>query len=421
MIDIKLFRDDPDSVKSALSRRRTDLSIDDIISLDEKNRQFSKKAESLNQLRNKTSEEAGRLKKEGKDIAHLQKEMEKVKEDIKDIEREKEQISPKLNKLLLYVPNILEDSVPDGQSEKDNKLLREESKKIDPDFNAVPHWEIGERLGILDFKRAVKLSGARFVMLSGMGSALERALINFMVDFHVEKHGYREVWPPFMVTPESMRGTGQLPKFEDELFKCKEDELFLIPTAEVPITNMHRDEVLAESELPIKYVSYTACFRREAGSYGKDTKGLIRNHQFNKVELLKFAHPDNSRDELEKLLEDAAAVLEALGIPYRVMELCSADVGFSSAKTYDLEVWMPGEKKWREISSCSLFTDFQARRLNIKYRDKKKKLKFVHTLNGSGVAVGRAMAAILENYQTGDGEVIVPDVLRRYLNFEKIS
>ncbi|MFH1282841.1 MAG: serine--tRNA ligase [bacterium] len=421
MIDNKLIRENIDLVKKNLLRRRVNFPLDEVISIDENNREITKKIEALNNIRNKTSEEFSRLKRDGRDTAILLKEMEKVKAEIKKLEEEKALITPKLINQLLFIPNILDESVPDGESEKDNKVVREELERKDFGFKVLPHWEIGENLGILDFKRAAKLSGARFALLSDKGAVLERALINFMVDLHRTKHGYKEICPPYLVLESTMRATGQLPKFSDELFKCKDDELYLIPTAEVPLTNLHREEIIQEEELPIKYVSYTACFRREAGSYGKDTKGLIRNHQFNKVELLKFVHPEKAKESLNSLLGDAEEVLKLLEIPYRIIELCSADVGFAAAKTYDIEVWMPGENRWREISSCSLFTDFQSRRLGCKYRDKNKKLRFVYTLNGSGVAVGRTMAAILENFQTKNKKIMVPKVLEKYLDFDSIS
>jgi len=420
MIDLKILRSNPELFAGSIKKRGAKIDIEELSGLDKKDRELTQKIESLNQLRNKKSEEAAKLRREHKDIGAIQKEMESVKEQIKELEDEKNGVSARLSELAFFMPNILDDSVPSGSSADDNKVVRVGIEPVEKDFKVLEHWEIGEKLGILDFKRASKLSGSRFALICGRGCALERALINFMVDTHVNAHGYKEMWPPFLVTAETMTGTGQLPKFAEELFRCKDDDLYLIPTAEVPVTNIHRDEILQPDELPIKYVSYTACFRREAGSYGKDTKGLIRNHQFNKVELVKFVHPEGSLEELESLLKDACRMLELLNLPYRVIELCGGDIGFSSAKTYDIEVWMSGEKTWREISSCSLFTDFQARRLGIRFKDQGKKTRFVHTLNGSGLAVGRCMAAILENCQTKEGRIVVPEVLHKYLSFKEI-
>ncbi|MBI4218476.1 MAG: serine--tRNA ligase, partial [Elusimicrobia bacterium] len=331
------------------------------------------------------------------------------------------EINQTVNDALLRLPNFVHESVPKGKDSNDNQMLREEGKKREFPFEPKFHWEIGEKLGILDFVTAGKISGSRFSLLKGAGAALERALISFMLDLHTQEHGYTEVYPPYLVKTEAMQGTGQLPKFEEELFRIERDQLYLIPTAEVSVTNMHRDFVFDEKELPKKYVCYSACFRREAGSYGKDTKGLIRNHQFNKVEMVWFAAPDHSFADLEKLTQDAETVLKKLGIPYRVVSLCGGDIGFASAKTYDLEVWMPGEKRWREISSCSCFTDFQARRMNIKYKNSAGKKELAHTLNGSGVAVGRLFASILENYQESDGSVTIPEILKPYLKMEKIG
>jgi seryl-tRNA synthetase len=329
------------------------------------------------------------------------------------------EVEQKIADIMLSIPNMPDESVPVGKSAEDNKVVFQSAQPSAPAFKPKPHWEIGEKLGILDFETASKISGARFAMLKGDGCVLERALISFFLDTH-RARGYQEVMTPYLVSPMSLTGTGQLPKFEDELFKCKDDELYLIPTAEVPVTNIHRGEMLEEKTLPKYYVSYSACFRREAGSYGKDTRGLIRNHQFNKVELVKIVAPESSMQELEKMNADAGEVLKLLGLPYRVIALCTGDMGFASAKTYDLEVWMPAEQAWREISSCSNCKDFQARRMEtkVKYGDKRK--EFVHTLNGSGVAVGRAFAAILENFQQADGSVMIPEALRRYTGFDAI-
>jgi seryl-tRNA synthetase len=342
------------------------------------------------------------------------------KGEIKSLEAKLADIEPKFNDLLLRLNNIPDPSVPVGASADDNKVVREVGKVTKPAFKPKSHLEIGEALGILDFKAGAKLSGSGFPVLRGAGAALERALISFMLDVHTKEHGYTEIFAPYLVTPQSMQGTGQLPRFEEELFRVERDNLYLIPTAEVSVTNLHRDDVLDEKELPKKYVCYSACFRREAGSYGQDTKGLIRNHQFNKVELVQFVKSEDSLETLELLTASAEKILYKLKIPYRVVALCTGDLGFAAAKTYDLEVWFPSENRYREISSCSTFTDFQARRMNIKFKRADGKKDLVHTLNGSGVAIGRAFAAILENYQQPDGSVLAPDVLKPYLPFDRI-
>jgi seryl-tRNA synthetase len=344
--------------------------------------------------------------------------MRKAGERIKDLKKQVASVEEDLQEIVMGIPNLCDDSVPQGMDDSENVEVRQWGKIPEFSFDPKPHWEIGEALDILDFERAAKLSGARFVLLKGFGSKLERALINFMLDLHTQKHGYTEVLPPFMVNSASMTATGQLPKFEEDLFRIKDWDLYLVPTAEVPVTNIHRNETLSEKQLPIKYCAYTPCFRSEAGSYGKDTRGLIRQHQFDKVELVKFARPDESIDELESLLADAEKVLQLLKLPYRVVNLCAGDLGFSAIKTYDIEVWMPAQSKYREISSCSNFGDFQARRGGIRYRPRNsKKSSLVHTLNGSGLAVGRTLAAILENFQRDDGSVYLPEVLEPY--FEK--
>ncbi len=349
--------------------------------------------------------------------------MRQVSQRIKAMDEELKQVDEDLHRFLLTVPNLPHPSTPVGASESDNVQVRTWGEPRQPGFEAKPHWEIGEALGILDFERAAKITGARFVLYRGAGARLERALINFMLDLHTGDHGYLEVLPPFMVNRDSMTATGQLPKFEEDLFRLVDPDFLLIPTAEVPVTNIHRGEILKRSDLPIRYTAYTPCFRREAGSYGKDTRGLIRQHQFNKVELVKFTHPSESDAELEKLTADAEKVLQLLELPYRVMALCSGDIGFSAAKTYDIEVWLPGQSCYREISSCSTFGDFQARRAGIRFReDEKAKPEFVHTLNGSGLAVGRTLVAVLENYQREDGSVVVPQALRPYMGgMERIS
>ena len=380
--------------------------------------------EEQRQLRNRLSQEIGKLKKEGGNAADILAEAKSVSDNITAKEENLRILEDRARQELLLIPNIPHDSVPVGKDDADNKEIRAWGDKQQFTFAPKNHWDIGENLGILDFERAGKISGARFVFLKGAGSRLERALINFMLNIHTKEHGYTEIFPPLLVNRDAMTGTGQLPKFEEDLFKLADDSkgLLLIPTAEVPVTNMHREEILDEEALPIYYTAYTPCFRREAGSYGKDTRGLIRQHQFNKVELVKFVRPEDSYNELEALTENAEEILKRLALPYRVVALCTGDIGFSAAKTYDLEVWFPAQGKYREISSCSNFGDFQARRANIRFRRKGRKgTEFVHTLNGSGLAVGRTLAAILENFQQEDGSVIIPDALRHFMGTEKIE
>ncbi|MDD5687819.1 MAG: serine--tRNA ligase [Elusimicrobia bacterium] len=425
MIDIKLIRENPEIVKKSLENRNAKFNLDEIISIDSNYRKVLQENEELKSKRNKVSDEIG---KNPPNKGELIKEMQVLKQEIKEGEENVKKIEVELFDKLLYIPNLLDDSVPIGKSAEDNKVVREYSPKSEvrspgsenrrAEGEVLDHQTIGEGLKILDFEAASKLSGSRFVLLKGDGAKLERAIINFMLDIHVSR-GYKEIFPPFIVDKKCLVGTGQLPKFEEELYKCG-DGVYLIPTAEVPLTNIHRDEILSEEQLPINYVAYTACFRQEAGSYGKDTRGLIRNHQFNKVELVKYVKPEDSTAEHEKMLSDAEEILKQLELTYRVVELCTADLGFSSSKTYDLEVWMPGEKNWREISSISNCKDFQARRLNCKFR-RDKKPEFVHTLNGSGVAVGRTFAAILENFQNKDGSVSIPKNLIKYFGKDKIG
>jgi len=419
MIDINLIRANKDWVEEKLSTRGQKFDLSKILSLDEEKRQLQQQVDSLRNRRKLLSEEIGKLKKEKKSVDEKLKEIEYIKAQLAELEEKLTQKSCQLEYELLFIPNIPDESVPKGTSEKDNKVVYQSNEIPKYEFEVLPHWEIGKNLDILDFEVPSKISGSRFAMLKGLGSKLERALINFMLDEHI-KNGYSEVWLPYLVSKQSITGTGQLPKFEEELYKCPEDELYLIPTAEVTLVNIHKDEFIPEDELPKKYVSYSACFRREAGSYGKDVKGLIRNHQFNKVELVKFTKPEDSEKELELLLQDAARILQKLGLTYRVVLLCSAELGFASSKTYDLEVWMPAEKRWREISSCSNCKDFQARRLNIKVKYKDGRKEFVHTLNGSGLAVGRTFACILETYQQKDGTIKIPEVLVPYINCETI-
>jgi seryl-tRNA synthetase len=415
MLDIKYLRENFEEASARLKLRSPSLDLSDITALDEKRRTLLQESESLKQKRNDASREIGALKKAGKDASFLMDEMQGVSSRIKELDDELAACEASLGDFLLTIPNLTHASVPTGADESANREERRVGSAPDFPFKPLEHQDIGERLGILDFERAAKLSGARFSLLKGAGALLERALINFMLDMHTGSHGYTEVLPPFMAGSNAFRGTGQLPKFGAELFKIEGWDHYLVPTAEVPVTNMHADEILAEEDLPIKYTAYTPCFRKEAGSYGKDMKGLIRLHQFNKVELVKFTTPENSYDELEKLIADAEEVLKRLGLAYRVVTLSTGDTGFSSAKTYDIEVWLPGQGKYREISSCSNFEDFQARRANIKYRPGGGgKPRFVHTLNGSGLAVGRTLVAILENYQQEDGSVVIPDALQRY-------
>lgn len=417
MLDLKFIRANLDRIKTMLEARSYDLDLSKFQSLDEKRRSVLASLEELRYQRNKVSDQIAAMKKNGKDASALISEMKTVSTKIKDIEVELPEIVDQLNKLLMIIPNIPHESVVAGESSADNPILRSWGEMREFDFSPLPHWEIGEKLGIFDFSRAAKIAGSRFSLQIGHGAVLERALINFMLDIHTRYHGYIEILPPFLVNSDSMTGTGQLPKFKEDLFKIDGWDLFLIPTAEVPVTNIHRDEILSFNELPIKYVSYTPCFRSEAGSYGKDTRGLIRQHQFNKVELVKFCCPEDSEQELESLTADAEEILQRLGLHYRVVSLCTGDLGFSAAKTYDIEVWLPGHQLYREISSCSNFTEFQARRANIRFKRKSSRgTELVHTLNGSGLAVGRTLVAILENYQQPDGSVVVPEALRPYLH-----
>jgi seryl-tRNA synthetase len=417
MLDIKLIRSNPEILKKAMAKRKESFDVEALINLDERRRQILTEVEQLKNKQNEASKQIPKYKKEGKDISSLMDEMKNLSDKIKGLDVEIRNIDDELNKILLTIPNIPHDSVPEGDTDEDNVEVRRwgEPKKFE--FEPKPHWEIGETLDILDFSTAAKVTGARFTYYKGLGARLERALMNYMLDIHVDKHGYKEVFPPFMVHRNSMIGTGQLPKFEEDAFKVHGSEYFLIPTAEVPVTNMYREQILDAKDLPIKHVAYSACFRSEAGSAGRDTRGLIRQHQFNKVEIVKFTTPETSYEELESLTRDAENVLQTLGIPYRVVKICIGDLGFTAAMKYDIEVWMPSYNRYVEISSCSNFEDFQARRAGIKFRrGPKEKPEFVHTLNGSGVAIGRTTAAILENYQQDDGSVVVPEALRKYMN-----
>jgi len=422
MLDIKYIRENLEEAERRLATRGGDFYLGGFRELDDERRRLLFANEALKAERNRVSDEIGKVK----DKSQVQDQilgMRAVSQKIKEQDEELKQMDEKLQALLLTVPNLPDPTTPLGASENDNVEIRRWGDLPAFAFDPKAHWDIGEGLGILDFERAAKITGARFCLYRGAGARLERALLNFMLDLHTGQHGYVEVLPPFMVNRDSMTATGQLPKFEEDLFRLVDPDYLLIPTAEVPVTNIHRGEILKRGDLPIRYTAYTPCFRREAGSYGKDTRGLIRQHQFNKVELVKFTHPSESAAELEKLTADAEQVLQMLRLPYRVMALCSGDIGFSAAKTYDIEVWLPGQSCYREISSCSSFGDFQARRAGIRFReDEKGKPEFVHTLNGSGLAVGRTLVAVLENYQQQDGSVLVPEVLRPYMGgLERIA
>jgi len=416
MLDLKFARTNLGAVREMIKHRGYDLDLSQFEIWDQARRERLTVLEELRHRRNTVSEEIAVMKKRGADASAVILEMKRVSSDIKDKEKDLSQLVTQLNDLLMVIPNMPHESVVVGENERDNPVIREWGVIPKMGFEPRSHWEIGEGLGILDFARAAKLAGARFALYRGLGAKLERALINFMLDIHTNEHGYTEVLPPFMVNSASMTGTGQLPKFKADLFKIEDWDYYLIPTAEVPVTNIHRDEILPEMDLPIYYVAYTPCFRSEAGSYGKDTRGLIRQHQFNKVELVKFTTPETSYEELEKLTNDAEEILKRLKLPYRVVSLCTGDLGFSAAKTYDLEVWLPGQSLYREISSCSNFDDFQARRAGIRFkRNGNSGTDLVNTLNGSGLAVGRTLVAILENYQHADGSVSIPDALKDYM------
>ncbi len=416
MLDVKWVRANLEEAEQRLATRGAHVSLGDFSALDARKRGLLGQVEELKGLRNRVSEEIGRMKREGGDASESILKMREVGERIRGFEGELDSVEEALSAVLMGTPNLPHSSVPLGTGSEDNPEIRTWGSPPSFDFEAKNHWDIGEALGILDFGRAAKIAGARFVLYRGLGALLERALSNFMLDLHTQKHGYLEVLPPFVANRQSFLGTGNLPKFEDDLFRISDTEFYLIPTAEVPVTNIHQDEILLENQLPLRYAAHTPCFRKEAGAHGQDTRGLIRLHQFNKVELVKFVRPEDSYEELESLTNDAEEVLKQLGLPYRVVALCTGDMGFSSAKTYDLEVWLPGQGLYREISSCSNFEDFQARRAAIRYRPGDKgKARLVHTLNGSALAVGRTVVAILENYQQPDGSVLIPEVLRPYM------
>ncbi|MBO4897968.1 MAG: serine--tRNA ligase [Clostridia bacterium] len=423
MLDIKVIRNETERVKAAMARRKEDVDIDALLALDEKRRELLFEAEGLKAKQNEVTKQIPALKKEGKDTTAVFAEMKELSDKIKELDVKTRECEDDLYKMLLTIPNIPNETVPDGNTDEDNVEIRRYGEPTKFDFEPKAHWDLGESLGILDFQAAAKITGARFTVYRGAGSRLERSVIGYFLDTHTEKNGYTEIFPPFMVHRNSMVGTGQLPKFEEDAFKVTGTDYFLIPTAEVPVTNLYRDSIIDGADLPIKHCAYSACFRAEAGSAGRDTRGLIRQHQFNKVELVKFTRPEDSYDELEKLVNDAESVLQGLGLPYRVVKICIGDLGFTPAMKYDIEVWMPSYGRYVEISSCSNFEDYQARRAGIRFKDGvKSKAQFVHTLNGSGVAIGRTVAAIMENYQQGDGSIIIPEALRPYMGgLEKIS
>ncbi|MEE9430743.1 MAG: serine--tRNA ligase [Melioribacteraceae bacterium] len=425
MIDIKLIRENPELVQKGLQNKNDKSDIDEILNLDIQRREKLQLVEDLKAKRNSASQQIGKLKQAGESTDSIMAEMKQVSDDIKKIDDEIREVNEKFQSKLSWLPNLPHETTPIGKTTDDNvetKTWQPDDFEFKSDFKKLDHVELGKKLGILDFERGAKISGSGFPVYVGKGATLERALINFMLDFHLQKHDYKEIFPPFMVNADSMFGTGQLPKMQDDMYHCEKDGMYPIPTAEVPITNMHRDEILTEKQLPIKYVGYTACFRREAGSYGKEFRGLLRVHQFNKVEMVKFVQPENSYDELEKLVKDVEEILHALKIPYRILSLCSGDLSFAASKCYDIETWSPAENKWLEASSCSNFEDFQARRANIRFRKKdEKKPIFLHTLNGSGLATSRLMVSILENYQTPEGKIIVPKALQKYTSFNIIE
>ncbi|MDO4923018.1 MAG: serine--tRNA ligase [Peptococcaceae bacterium] len=415
MLDIKEMRRDPERVAKAVGRRGKEIDMKPFLEADEKRRQIIAKVEELQAQRNAKSKEVGQLKRNGENADALMAEVSAIKEEIEKLEASKEDVDKFVTEFVASIPNMPKDDIPDG-GEDDYHVERTWGTPREFDFEPKAHWELGEALDILDFNRAAKVTGSRFVFYKGLAARLERAVIAFMIDMHTDKHGYTELIPPYMTNSTSDFGTGQLPKFAEDMFHLENTDYYLIPTAEVPVTNYHRDEILTEKDLPVKYCAFSPCFRSEAGSAGRDTRGIIRQHQFHKVEMVKLAHPDHSWEELESLTNDAEEVLQALGLPYRVITLAAGDIGFSSAKTYDIEVWLPSYGKYREISSCSNFVDFQARRANIRFRDNDGKVRYVHTLNGSGLAVGRTVSAIMENYQNEDGSITIPEALVPYMH-----
>ncbi len=422
MIDLKLLRTEPEKVMQALARRKEQVDLSGLLELDKQRRELLFDAEQKKAEQNAVSKQIPAMKKAGEDTAPVFAKMKDLSDEIKQLDEKIREVDEKMDAIAYTIPNLPNPSVPDGDTDEDNIEIRRFMEPTQFDFEPKAHWDLGKDLGILDPETAAKITGTRFTVYHDLGARLERAIMNFFLDTHTQKHGYKEVFPPFMVHRNSMVGTGQLPKFEEDAFKVANNDYFLVPTAEVPVTNMHRDEILKGEDLPIQYCAYTACFRAEAGSAGRDTRGLIRQHQFNKVELVKFTKPEESYEELEKLVADAEDVLKLLKLPYRVVKICIGDLGFTAAMKYDIEVWMPSYQRFVEISSCSNFEDFQARRANIRYKNSvKDKAQLVHTLNGSGVAIGRTTAAILENYQNADGSVTIPDVLRPYMGVDVIK
>ena len=421
MLDLKFIRENPDVVRKAVADKREKADVDALLALDVKRREMIGRVESARAEQNKATQKIAQMKKAGEDASEAIAEMRRLSDSIKEMNDQLKEIEAQIYELHIRIPNIPDASVPVG-GEQDNRIVKTWGELPEQDYQPLPHYEIAEKLGLIDFARASRMSGSFFVSYRGPGAKLERALINFMIDMHVQKHGYTEIFPPFVVKREAMFGTGQLPKLEEDMYHCELDDLFLIPTAEVPVTNLHREEIIDGADLPIKYTAYTPCFRREAGAYGKDTRGLMRIHQFNKVEMVKFVKPEDSWDELESLLQNAEEVLQTLDLPYRVLTLATGDLSFAAAKCYDIEVYAKGLDKWLEVSSCSNFLDFQARRANIRFRrEKGAKPEFVHTLNGSGLALPRTVIAIMENYQTDEGTIIVPPALRPYMGVDIIK
>ena len=415
MLDLNFIRNNAKKVKKAILDKRESGEVDELLEVDSRKRSLLFECEQKRNRLNKTSKEISGLKKSKQDASELIADMKILSQEIKEFEQKLRDVDQELNEIAIRIPNIPAEDVPVGLDESENVEIKRLGERKVFSFDPKPHWDIGSALDILDFDRGSKISGAGFVLYKGFGARLERALYNFMLDLHTSEHGYREVFPPYLVNRQSMYGTGQIPKLEDDMYQTRDEEMFLIPTGEVPVTNIHRDEILSIDQLPICYAAFTACFRREAGAHGKDTRGMTRVHQFNKVEMVKFTHPDTSYNELEALLINAEKVLQLLGLEYRILKLCTGELSFASTKCYDIEVWAPGTGKYLEVSSCSNFEDFQARRSNIRFRDKDKKVKFVHTLNGSGLALPRTMIALLETYQLEDGSVVIPDVLQKYM------
>lgn len=421
MLDIKLLRENPEKINELLKRRNPELSIDGVLEVDELRRKIQFQADELRQERKNVSQKIGEMKKSGENTDVIQEQTRQIGEKIKELEEKEAELNEKQKEMLLFIPNTPDESTPAGTSEECNVMIKTVGEPTKADFELKPHWDLAVEKNLVDFERGVKLAHSRFSLYRGKGAALERAIINYFLDLHTNTHGYEEILPPVLVNSAAMQGTGQLPKFKEDMYKCVDEDLFLIPTAEVPVTNIYANEILNEENLPKYMCAYTPCFRREAGSAGKDTRGLIRQHQFNKVELVKLCTPETSPEEHEKLTQNAEKALEELGLPYRRIELCSGDLGFSAKKCYDLEVWMPSYNDYKEISSCSNFGDYQARRAGLKYRDKTTgKTEFLHTINGSGLAVGRTFAAILENFQNEEGKITIPPVLRKYTGFDTI-